>query len=140
KPTAPLRNKSVCLQRHPAVAYLFLVRPMSTQSYLALTPTVRRLQPYRWARADVRVSRALKQERGSACEAWCEPLPLAQLSVHHTSARLVPAARAVGRVAGRSGSRVVGLLAEPRRRGAGAGPHLRFSRVLVEAGKGDTRR
>jgi hypothetical protein len=46
-------------------------------------PSIRRLQPYRCTRADTRVRRALKVERGSACEACGHAAPLEQLSVHH---------------------------------------------------------
>src|SRR5437899_268075 len=46
-------------------------------------PSIRRLQPYRCTRADIRVGRALKLARGSMCEDCGHALPPEQLSMHH---------------------------------------------------------
>ena len=55
----------------------------SAQSHLPLSSDVRRLQPYRCTRADARIRRAVKQERGSACESCGQSFALEQLCVHH---------------------------------------------------------
>jgi len=55
----------------------------SIQAHLDLRPSVRRLRRYRCTKADVRARRAVKQERGSACEVCNIALPLERLSIHH---------------------------------------------------------
>jgi hypothetical protein len=54
-------------------------------------PPIRHLRPYRCTSADIRLRRALKIERGVACEACTHSFALEQLSVHHIlEARIYP--------------------------------------------------
>ena len=55
----------------------------STEQNLRPEPTVRRLRSYRCTKADIRIRRAVKEERGSTCEACEGKFPLERLSVHH---------------------------------------------------------
>src|SRR4051794_35719621 len=62
-----------------------------TQKQLELTPTIRRLRPYRCTDKDVRLRRAIKVERGATCESCNTTVPLERLSVHHIlEARMYP--------------------------------------------------